>query len=80
MPSARLTKRDKTKAIFWLAVELAKVGMLEKVMAEVKKRGLDIVFAEEIKEYQKYLREKKFAEKLDKQMKEEIERFLNSRK
>ena len=80
MPSARLTKRDKTKAIFWLAVELAKVGMLEKVMAEVKKRGLDIVFAEEIKEYQKYLREKKFAEKLDKQMREEIERFINSRK
>ena len=80
MPSARLTKRDKTKAIFWLAVELAKAGMLEKVMAEVKKRGLDIVFAEEIKEYQKYLREKKFAEKLDKQMREEIERFINSRK
>ena len=80
MPSPRLTKGDKTKAILWLAIELAKVGMLEKVMKEFKKRGLDIVFAEEIKEYQKYLREKKFAEKLDKQMKEEIERFIKSRK
>ena len=80
MPSPRLTKGDKTKAILWLAVELAKVGMLEKVMKEFKKRGLDIVYAKEIEEYKKYKDEKKFADKLDKQMKEEIERFINSRK
>ena len=31
-------------------------------------------------DYQKYQDEKKFSKKLDKQMKEEIERFINSRK
>ena len=31
-------------------------------------------------DYKKYQDEKKFSKKLDKQMKEEIERFINSRK
>ena len=44
-------------------------------MKEFKARGLDIVYAKEIEEWKKYKREKKFAVKLDKQMKNEIERF-----
>ena len=80
MPSPRLTKGDKTKAILWLAIELAKVGMLEKVMKEFKKRGLDIVYAKEIEEYKKYQREKLKSKEIEEQIIEEIKRFIDSRK
>ena len=60
-------------------MEIAKAGILEKVMYEFKKRKLDIKYQKEIEEWKKYYREKIFADKLDKQMKEEIERFVNNR-
>jgi len=44
-------------------------------MKEFIARGLDKVYAKEIKEWKKYQKEKKFAIKLDKQMRDEIERF-----
>ncbi len=44
-------------------------------MKEFIARGLDKVYAKEIEEWKKYMREKKFAKKLDKQMEDEIERF-----
>jgi len=44
-------------------------------MKEFLARGLDKVYAKKIEEWKKYKREKKFAKKLDKQMKDEIERF-----
>lgn len=47
-------------------------------MEEFIARGLDKVYAKEIKEWKKYQDEKKFAVKLDKQMKNEIERFRNT--
>ena len=55
--------------------ELAKYGILEAVTKEFIRRGLDKVYAKEIEEWKKYKREKKFAIKLNKQMKDEIERF-----
>lgn len=55
--------------------ELAKYEILDKVMEEFIRRGLDKVYAKEIEEWKKYKREKKFAKKLDKQMKDEIKRF-----
>ncbi len=61
-----------------LGLELAKYAILEKVMKEFIARGLDVEYAEQIKEWKKYKREKKFAKKLDKQMKDEIERFRES--
>jgi len=63
------------KLVFLLGWELAKYEILEKVMKEFKARGLDKVYIKEIEEWKKYKREKKFAIKLDKQMKDEIERF-----
>ena len=44
-------------------------------MKEFIARGLDKVYAKEIEEWKKYKREQKFAVKLDKQMKDEIECF-----
>ena len=44
-------------------------------MKEFIARGLDKVYAKEIEEWKKYKREKKFAKKLDKKMKDEIENF-----
>ena len=44
-------------------------------MKEFIARGLDKVYEKEIEEWKKYQREKKFAKKLDKQMKDEIKRF-----
>jgi len=58
---------------------LAKYGILQKVMAEFKKRKLDIKYQKKIEEWKKYYRERIFAEKLDQEMRDEIDRFLNSR-
>ena len=44
-------------------------------MKEFIARGLDKVYVKEIEEWKKYQREKKFAKKLNKKMKDEIERF-----
>jgi len=44
-------------------------------MKEFIARGLDKVYDKEIEEWKKYIREQKFAIKLDKQMKDEIDRF-----
>ena len=56
-------------------MRIAKKEIIEVVVKEFIARGLDKVYAKEIEEWKKYKREKKFAKKLDKQMKEEIERF-----
>ena len=66
------------KLVFLLGWELAKYEILEAVMKEFIARGLDKVYAKKIEEWKKYKRERKFAKKLDKQMKEEIERFTNT--
>ncbi|GAI79123.1 unnamed protein product [marine sediment metagenome] len=44
-------------------------------MKEFIARGLDKTYAKEIEEWKKYMREKKFAKKLDKKMRDEINRF-----
>ena len=49
-------------------------------MKEFIARGLDKTYTKEIKEWKKYLREKKFSKKLDKQMRDEIERFRKTLK
>ncbi len=67
--------RARTKLVILLGWELAKYKILEVVMKEFIARGLDKVYANEIEEWKKYKREKKFAIKLDKQMKNEVERF-----
>lgn len=61
--------------VLLLGWELARYAILEKVMKEFIARGLDKVYAKEIEAWKKYKREKKFAIKLDKQMKNEIDRF-----
>ena len=44
-------------------------------MEEFITRGLGTKYVGEIKAWQKYYREQKFAKKLDKQMREEVKRF-----
>lgn len=44
-------------------------------MKEFIARGLDKTYAKEIEEWKKYKREKKFAGKLDKNMKDELKKF-----
>lgn len=61
--------------ISYLAFEVFKKEILKAVMTEFLRRGLDKLYAEEIKAWKVYLDQKKFAVKLDKQMKAEIERF-----
>lgn len=56
-------------------MEFAKPEIIKAIIKEFIARGLDKNYAEEIEEWKKYKREKKFAKKLDKQMKDEIERF-----
>lgn len=59
---------------------MAKYGILQKVMAEFRKRKLEIKYQKEIEKWKRYYRERIFAEKLDKQMRDEIERFIRDRK
>lgn len=78
-PSKGLTKKEKAKAILWLVTELAKYGILQKVMAEFKKQKLDVKYQKEIEEWKKYYREKKFAGKLDQQMLQKIDRYMKGK-
>lgn len=61
--------------IFALGFEVAKHEIGKAIIKEFLRRGLDKTYSKEIEEWKKYKREKKFAVKLDKQMKDEIERF-----
>lgn len=63
------------KLVFLLGWKLAKYEILDKVMKEFLARGLNKVYAEEIEAWKKYMREQKFAIKLDKQMSDEVKRF-----
>lgn len=56
-------------------MEFAKHEIIKTVVKEFIARGLDKVYAKEIAEWKKYIDEQKFAIKLDKQMRDEIERF-----
>ena len=64
--------------VFALGWELAKYEIGELIIKEFIARGLGEVYAKKIEEWQKYKKEKKFAKKLDKQMKKEIERFTKT--
>lgn len=79
-PSREITRGEKIKIILWLLSEVAKYGLTEKVMIEFRKRGLDIKYHNEIEAWKKYKDEKDFEKKLEKQMQEEIERFLKTKK
>ncbi|GAI27483.1 unnamed protein product [marine sediment metagenome] len=56
-------------------MELAKPKIIKAVMKEFIARGLDKVYAKEIKEWKKYKKGKKYTKKLNKKMKDEIEKF-----
>ena len=56
-------------------MEIAKQEIIKAVMKEFIARGLDKKYAKEIKAWKKYQKEKMFAIKLDKQMRDEIKRF-----
>ncbi|MCK4445680.1 MAG: hypothetical protein KAW56_01205 [Candidatus Marinimicrobia bacterium] len=49
-------------------------------MCEFKRRGLDVKYEKEIREWLKHKDEEKFSKKLDKQMRDEVERFLKERR
>lgn len=78
--TARINKRAVLRLIFSLGIKFAKHEILKAVVSEFISRGLDKTYAKEIAEWQKYYREQKFAKKLDKQMKDEVERFRKSLK
>ena len=61
--------------VFALGWEFGKNEIIKAVVREFISRGLDKTYAKEIEEWKKYKREKKFAKKLDKQMRKEIELF-----
>ena len=58
-----------------IAFKVLKKELLKAVLREFLKRGLDKTYAKEIAEWQQYIDQKKFAVRLDKQMKAEIRRF-----
>ena len=63
------------RLIILLGLEVYKAEIIKAVIVEFLRRGLNKVYSKEIEEWKKYMREQKFAIKLDKQMKDEIKRF-----
>ncbi len=61
--------------ILFLGAEYAKHEIGKAILKEFLRRGLDKTYDKEIEEWKKYKREKIFAKKLTKEMKDEIERF-----
>ena len=61
--------------IFALGWELGRNEIIKAVVKEFIRRKLHKKYSKEIGAWEKYMREQKFAKKLDKQMKEEIKRF-----
>ena len=68
------------RLIFFLGIEFAKHEITKAIVREFIARGLDKVYAKRIEEWKKYMDEKEFAIKLDKQMREEVERFRKTLK
>ncbi|MBA7574505.1 hypothetical protein ES708_16314 [subsurface metagenome] len=58
-----------------MGIEIYKTEIIKAVVKEFLRRKLHKTYAKEIAEWQKYYREQKFAIKLDKQMRDEIDRF-----
>jgi len=61
--------------VLCLGLEFGKPEIIKAIVKEFIARGLDKDYSKEIEEWKKYKREKKFAKKLNKEMKDEIERF-----
>ena len=61
--------------VAYLALEVFKKEILKAVVKEFISRGLNKTYAKEIAEWKKYIDQKKFGVKLDKQMMKEVERF-----
>ena len=59
----------------YLAFGVFKKEVLKAVVKEFLVRGLDKTYAKEITEWKKHMDEKRFAVKLNKQMRDEIKRF-----
>lgn len=58
-----------------MGLEIYKTEIIKAAVKEFLSRELDKVYAKEIEEWEKYIREQKFGIKLDKQMRNEIDRF-----
>ena len=67
--------RARTQLVFWLSWEVAKYGLMKKLIEEFTQRGIFGQHKDYIRDWLTYIDQKQFAVKLDKQMMEEIERF-----
>jgi len=79
--TAKEVRRARTKLVLWLSFALVKYKLLRKITKRLKEEGF---FETEeyrlyIKAWLSYLDQKEFSEKLEKQMLEEIKRYLKTR-
>ena len=59
--------------------EIAKMAIVDKIQKEFKKRGLDVKYQKEIEAWKKNKREKIYSKKMEKQVLDEIDRFIKDR-
>ena len=82
-PPSRITEKEvnraRAKLVFWLSFALVKYRLLRKIIKECKKQGIFEEHRLLIKAWLSYLDQKEFSEKLEKQMLEEIKRYLATR-
>ena len=72
-------KRARAKLVLWFSFALVKYKLLRKIIKEFKKQGIFEEHKLYIKAWLLYLDQKEFSEKLEKQMIEEIKRYLKTR-
>jgi len=59
--------------------EIAKMAIVDKIQKEFKKHGLDVKYQKEIEAWKKNKREKIYSKKMEKQVLDEIDRFIKDR-
>jgi len=75
-----IDERAIKKLTLLLIKEIILYVVRDKLMTEFKKRNLDVVYQEEIKEWLDYLDQQEFGRELEKKMLIEIKRFIAGRK
>ena len=63
----------------WLTTEFIKAKIIDKVMSEFKKRGLDVKYQKKIEAWKKHKREKEYSKRMERQVLDEVERFIKER-
>jgi len=71
--------RARTQLVFWLSWEVAKYGLMKKLIEEFTRRGIFEQHKDYIRDWLTYIDQQKFSKKLETQLLNEIRRYIETR-